>query len=160
MFFNKISLESIKQNFSAKVQNIGSFCGRRVEVLKSSASPFVAKIQSASNAAISNLSRAAHKTNKAFSAIKDFISTSISNFVAKIFKKKQAEHAQAADERLVIVPYVGPAPRKEAPAPILAIEWPSTPAEEAPAAHSPTVVASVVTTRSGRAIKSPVRFQP
>jgi hypothetical protein len=59
MFLNKVSFDAFKQKFSEKVQTIGSFCGRKVEVLKSSATPFLAKIQSAANTGLNTLSQAA-----------------------------------------------------------------------------------------------------
>jgi hypothetical protein len=136
MFLNKVSFDAFKQKFSEKVQTIGSFCGRKVEVLKSSATPFLAQIQSAANTGLNTLSQAAQKAKKAFSATKEFISTNISNVVAKVFKRKQAEEAPAA------------------PAPVAA----GAAAEEAPAAPAPVVAPAP--RRSGRAVKPVVRFQP
>jgi hypothetical protein len=147
MKINHLALNSIKQKFSANIQVVGSFCGKKVEVLKAASSNVIAKIQPVSQQAISKISQAYQGMKKSFTAVKDYVSSKFSAFAAKYFPKNQApaQQEQAA-----------PAQEEQA-AP--AQEEQAAPAQEEQApAQKPKAPDAKVITKSGRVSKRPVRL--
>lgn len=146
MKINHLALNSIKQKFSANIQVVGSFCGKKVEVLKAASSNVIAKIQPVSQQAISKISQAYQGMKKSFTAVKDYVSSKFSAFAAKYFQKNQAPAQQQQ----------APAQQEQA-AP--AQEEQAAPAqqEQAPA-QKPQAPVAQVKTRSGRVSKRPVRL--
>ena len=161
MKINHLALNSIKQKFSANIQVVGSFCGKKVEVLKAASSNVIAKIQPVSQQAISKISQAYQGMKKSFTAVKDYVSSKFSAFAAKYFQKNQApaqqQQAPAQEEQ------AAPAQEEQAPAQqeqaAPAQEEQAAPAqqEQAPA-QKPQAPVAQVKTRSGRVSKRPVRL--
>ena len=153
MKINHLALNSIKQKFSANIQVVGSFCGKKVEVLKAASSNVIAKIQPVSQQAISKISQAYQGMKKSFTAVKDYVSSKFSAFAAKYFPKNQApaqqEQAAPAQQEQA------PAQEEQAPAQ----QEQAAPAQEEQApAQKPQAPVAQVKTRFGRVSKRPVRL--
>ena len=151
MFINKVSLSSIKQNFSAKLEQVGSFCGRKVEQFKACASPKLARIQSIASNALSMISTKMHSAKKALIATKDYIVSKVSDLAARIFKKAKAPAVQTSE--MVVAAALAPQRAEEDPAPQRAEEDRAPQRAEEASSATPRA-----TTRSGRRSIQPNRY--
>ena len=93
MFLSYIKFSNLKQNFATTAQNIGSFCGRKVEVLKASTSNAVAKAAAVSAAALHSISSAYQAVKKSLVARIDAAkigAVKLYNYVLSFFKNSSS----------------------------------------------------------------------